>query len=70
MINFISFFTFILVLNISTFYLDDFCLSENKYLRFSQILSPLLFIVLIIFIYYESINTFNVLFIDEAGKKK
>jgi hypothetical protein len=51
----ISFLSYILVFNFVFFYLDDFKLSQNRYIRFSQILSPLLLVLFIILFYYEAI---------------
>ena len=52
-ILFINLLSFILVFNLVLYYLDDFKLSENKYIRFLQILSPLLFVIFIILCYLD-----------------
>lgn len=63
-----SIITFILVLNFTFLYLDDFKLSENKYLRFSQIISPLLILVLIILLYNELSAPLNgILFMTDSN---
>ena len=59
----LSFIPYIVFLNLTLFYLDDFHLSENKYIRYSQILSPLLTVFLIL-IYYNSISN-GVLFLND-----
>ncbi len=65
----ISLLTYILVFNITMFYLDDFGLSKNKYIRLTQILSPLFFVLLIILFYYQSIYSFNnILYVDDPIK--
>ena len=58
--------SYLLVFNLCLLYLDDFKLSNNKYIRYTQILSPLLLLILIISLYYESISIINtVLFLNE-----
>jgi len=70
MMNFgIFFITFILFFNFIFFYLDDFKLSTNKYLRLSEILSPLFVAIFVILIYYDVISIFNSgLFIDDNNR--
>jgi hypothetical protein len=51
------------------FYLDDFRLSENKYIYFSQISTPLLLVVLFYLFYLDIIYNFNsVLFMNDPNK--
>jgi hypothetical protein len=69
----ISFFftlcSFVLVFNFTLFYLDDFRLSKNQYIKFMQILSPLFILLFIILSYYESMSLFNnILFVDDPNK--
>lgn len=67
--NFIILLSFIIFFNITLLYLDDFNLSNNKYIKISQIISPLLIILLLILIYYESIsNVNNLIFVDNPNK--
>ena len=55
----LSFLSFILFLNFTLFYLDDFKLSKNKYIRTLQILTPI-WLLLVVFIFlYLNIWTFN-----------
>jgi hypothetical protein len=63
----IPFVTFILTMNFTFYYLHDFKISESKYIRFSQILSPLLIIIFIGWFVYESSNILSnyVLFFEE-----
>jgi len=67
---FINLLSLILFFNFTLFYLDDFKLSSNKYIKKLQLLSPLLFIILIIF-YYDIISNLtaqhSVLFLDTPG---
>jgi hypothetical protein len=55
----ISLLTFILFFIFTLFYLDDFRLSENKYIRFTQTLAPLFLLLLIILFYSLNVLTFN-----------
>ena len=65
----LSILSFILFFNFTLFYLDDFKFSTNKYIKFTQVLSPLFILIFIIISYYESISIFNnVLFIDDPNK--
>ena len=55
----LSFLFFILFINFTLFYLDDFKLSQNKYIRTLQILTPI-WLLLVVFIFlYLNILTFN-----------
>lgn len=56
---FISLFSFILSFSFILFYLDDFKLSTNKYIKLLQILSPLFLVLLLILSYYDLISHFN-----------
>ena len=58
----ISIVSSILSFNFWLLYLDGFNLSKNKYICISQILSPLLFILLIYLSYIESFSTLNNMF--------
>jgi hypothetical protein len=49
----------IIVFNITLFYLDDFKLSNNKYIKFSQILTPILLIFILVILIYTDVLTFN-----------
>lgn len=59
MVFFISFLTFIIVFNFTFFYLDDYKLSTNIYIRFLQIWSPILFILIVITLVYLDVITIN-----------
>jgi len=62
----ISLLSFALFFSFAVFYLDDFKLSQNKYIKVLQVLFPLLFLLFIILLYYESISIFNnVLFTND-----
>ena len=58
---FITVIYIILFFNFFLFYLDGFNLSNIKYIRISQNLSPVLIIALIYLIYNENINELNVI---------
>ena len=55
----LSFLSFILFLNFTLFYLDDFKLSQNKYIRTLQILTPIWLLLVIFIFFYLNILTFN-----------
>ena len=57
--HFLSFLSFIIFLNFTLFYLDDFKLSENKFLRYLQILIPIWLLFLVVIFFYLNILTFN-----------
>lgn len=63
----LSFLSFILFLNFTLFYLDDFNLSQNKYIRILQILTPIWLLLQVVIFFYLNIWTFydGPLFIDE-----
>ena len=48
-----SILTFILVINVILFYLDEYKLSKNTYIKFSQMLSPILLLIIVIILYNE-----------------
>ena len=57
---------FILFLNFILFYLDEFRLSQNKLIKFLQILTPIWLLLIVFIFFYLNILTFNnVLFLDE-----
>ena len=62
----LSFLSFILFLNFTLFYLDDFKLSQNKYIRTLQILTPIWLLVVVVIFFYLNILTFydGPLFLD------
>ena len=62
----LSFLSFILFLNFTLFYLDDFKLSQNKYIRTLQNLTPIWLLLVVVIFFYLNILTFNdgPLFID------
>nr|YP_010164174.1 hypothetical protein K8J96_mgp04 [Metarhizium album]QRK27496.1 hypothetical protein [Metarhizium album] len=61
--------TFILYLNIVLFYLDDFRLSQNKYLKFLQVLTPAWLIFFILLLLNNSIFVVDnaILHIDDKN---
>lgn len=67
---FICLWSFVLFFNLTLFYLDDFKLSQNKYIRFSQNFTPLFLLVFFILYYFENINNINnvVYIIDKDPK--
>lgn len=62
----LSFLSFILFLNFTLFYLEDFKLSQNKYIRTLQILTPIWLLVVVVIFFYLNILTFydGPLFLD------
>ena len=68
MILILIFLTFILSLNFVLFYLDDFKLSTNKYIKLLQILSLLLVLWLILFFYDFISNLDSVLLATDPNK--
>jgi hypothetical protein len=56
----LSLLTFILFLNITLWYLDDFSLSKNKYIKFLQVLTPLWLILFTVILIY-----FNIIILDD-----
>nr|YP_010044484.1 hypothetical protein J6816_mgp07 [Tolypocladium guangdongense]QPF24429.1 hypothetical protein [Tolypocladium guangdongense] len=67
----LSLLTFIMFLNITLFYLDDFLLSNNKLIKFLQILTPIWLVIFIVVLFNTDIFTVNnniVLFIDDNNK--
>lgn len=54
------FLSFITTFSFITFYLDDFKLSDNLIIRYSQIISPLLIIGLFVYIYCNFSELFNI----------
>lgn len=62
--NFLSllilFLSFIFTFSFITYYLDDFKLSDNPIIRYSQIISPLIIIGLFIYIYFNILELFNI----------
>ena len=68
---FLSFLSFIIFLNFTLFYLDDFNLSLNKYIRTLQILTPIWLLLVVVIFFYLNILTFNdgPLFLGEGGDK-
>lgn len=66
---FISLLSFILFFNFTLFYLDDFKLATNKYIKLLQILSPLFLLLFFGLIYYEIIYNLNsVVFAADQNK--
>lgn len=64
-----SILTFILILNLTLFYLDDFKLSSNRYLKLLQKLSPIILLTIGIILYNKyTIEYNNIFFISEDGK--
>ena len=62
----LSFLSFILFINFTLFYLDDFKLSQNKYIRTLQILTPIWLLLVVVIFFYLNILTFydGPLFLD------
>ena len=60
------FLSFILFINFTLFYLDDFKLSQNKYIRTLQILTPIWLLLVVVIFFYLNILTFydGPLFLD------
>ena len=56
----ISFLSFIFFLNFTLFYLDDFKLSQNKYIRTSQIITPISLLLVMVILFYLNFLTLNV----------
>jgi len=60
--------SFLLTFNLIYFILDDLSLSKNKFIRISQILSPLFFILIIYFSFIDVQSSVNsVLYMAENG---
>jgi hypothetical protein len=53
MFFFMSLLLYVLVFNLTSFYMDDFNLSSNKLIRLMQTLSPLFILILFYLLYYE-----------------
>ena len=51
------FLSFILFLNFTLFYLDDFKLSQNKYIKTLQILTPIWLLLVVVIYFYLNILT-------------
>lgn len=64
----LKFLSFILVFNFTLFYLDDFKLSQNKYIIISQLLSFLLLLLFIFLLYYQVCCISSVIFVNDKGK--
>lgn len=54
-----TFLSFIIFLNFTTFYMDDFKLSENKYIRILQILTSVWLLLFIYTLFYLDILSYN-----------
>lgn len=63
----ISIISFVIFFNILLLYLDDFKLSHNKYIRLCQIITPFLFVILIVLSYYFLIDIFDCIYINDNG---
>ena len=55
----LSLLSYFLFLNIVIFYMDDFALSNNKYIRTSQILTPIWLLLIAVIFFYLNILIFN-----------
>lgn len=54
-----TFLSFILFVNFTLFYMDDFKLSENKYIRLFQILTPVWLLLFVYTLFYLDILSYN-----------
>ena len=56
---YLYFLSFILFINFTLFYLDDFKLPKNKYIRTIQNLTPIWLLLVVVIFFYLNILTFN-----------
>lgn len=70
----ITLLTTLIVFNVTTYFTDDFTLSNNKYIKFSQILSPLLLMLFFVVFYYiltgQYDDSFNIWYLNDKSDIK